>query len=184
MPEIIPGEQGVIEVARHPDAFTVVTGIVGCAGLKPTVAAIEAGKDIALANQETSAPRAMTATLLLSRQRHVYLSREGFVSCNLCLHYNFEIDRMWSDCSYDLALIVWVDYIWSLHSSGGDLVLSMTPSLASLATASNPIHRLYVDPSNGLCYEEPDCTEYDEFPGYYPSDHEDNSSNCLSELEL
>ncbi|KAE9467388.1 hypothetical protein C3L33_00701, partial [Rhododendron williamsianum] len=40
-------------VARHPDAATVVTGIVGCAGLKPTVAAIEAGKDIALANKET-----------------------------------------------------------------------------------------------------------------------------------
>ncbi|KAJ4960136.1 hypothetical protein NE237_020046 [Protea cynaroides] len=53
MPEIIPGEQGVVEVARHPDAVTVVTGIVGCAGLKPTVAAIEAGKDIALANKET-----------------------------------------------------------------------------------------------------------------------------------
>nr|QEY10167.1 1-deoxy-D-xylulose-5-phosphate reductoisomerase [Scutellaria barbata] len=52
-PEIIPGEQGMIEVARHPDAVTVVTGIVGCAGLKPTVAAIEAGKDIALANKET-----------------------------------------------------------------------------------------------------------------------------------
>jgi hypothetical protein len=31
----------------------VVTGIVGCAGLRPTVAAIEAGKDIALANKET-----------------------------------------------------------------------------------------------------------------------------------
>ncbi|MED6210561.1 hypothetical protein PIB30_118720 [Stylosanthes scabra] len=33
-PEIIPGEQGVVEVARHPDAVSVVTGIVGCAGLK------------------------------------------------------------------------------------------------------------------------------------------------------
>ncbi|KAL1153778.1 hypothetical protein V6Z11_A09G199100 [Gossypium hirsutum] len=43
----------VDQVARHPDAVTVVTGIVGCAGLKPTVAAIEAGKDIALANKET-----------------------------------------------------------------------------------------------------------------------------------
>ncbi|KAF3782012.1 1-deoxy-D-xylulose 5-phosphate reductoisomerase [Nymphaea thermarum] len=52
-PEIIPGEEGSIEVARHPDAVTVVTGIVGCAGLKPTVAAIKAGKDIALANKET-----------------------------------------------------------------------------------------------------------------------------------
>uniref|UniRef100_A0A224XC68 1-deoxy-D-xylulose-5-phosphate reductoisomerase n=1 Tax=Hypericum tomentosum TaxID=1137039 RepID=A0A224XC68_9ROSI len=53
MPEIIPGEQGIIEVARHPDAVSVVTGIVGCAGLHPTVAAIEAGKDICLANKET-----------------------------------------------------------------------------------------------------------------------------------
>ncbi|KAG6488047.1 hypothetical protein ZIOFF_056805 [Zingiber officinale] len=66
-PEIIPGEEGIVEVARHPDAVTVVTGIVGCAGLKekkniltdsfeefqPTVAAIQAGKDIALANKET-----------------------------------------------------------------------------------------------------------------------------------
>ncbi|KAJ0895097.1 putative 1-deoxy-D-xylulose-5-phosphate reductoisomerase [Helianthus annuus] len=43
----------VMKVARHPDCVTVVTGIVGCAGLKPTVAAIEAGKNIALANKET-----------------------------------------------------------------------------------------------------------------------------------
>ncbi|KAI7754074.1 hypothetical protein M8C21_009589 [Ambrosia artemisiifolia] len=41
------------QVARHPDCVTVVTGIVGCAGLKPTVAAIKAGKNIALANKET-----------------------------------------------------------------------------------------------------------------------------------
>eukprot|EP00271_Cylindrocystis_brebissonii_P007244 TRINITY_DN2055_c0_g1_i1.p1 TRINITY_DN2055_c0_g1~~TRINITY_DN2055_c0_g1_i1.p1 ORF type:complete len:500 (+),score=81.68 TRINITY_DN2055_c0_g1_i1:166-1665(+) len=52
-PEILSGEDGVVEVARYKEAVTVVTGIVGCAGLKPTVAAIEAGKDIALANKET-----------------------------------------------------------------------------------------------------------------------------------
>lgn len=52
-PIILTGEEGIIEVARHEEAVTVVTGIVGCAGLKPTVAAIEAGKDIALANKET-----------------------------------------------------------------------------------------------------------------------------------
>ncbi|CAM6101234.1 unnamed protein product [Calypogeia fissa] len=52
-PEIVVGDAGIIEVAQHPEAVTVVTGIVGCAGLKPTVAAIEAGKDIALANKET-----------------------------------------------------------------------------------------------------------------------------------
>lgn len=52
-PEIMAGEEGVIAVARHPEAATLVGGIVGCAGLKPVVAAIESGKDIALANKET-----------------------------------------------------------------------------------------------------------------------------------
>lgn len=52
-PIILAGEEGVVEVARYGDAEAVVTGIVGCAGLLPTLAAIEAGKDIALANKET-----------------------------------------------------------------------------------------------------------------------------------
>ncbi|BAZ52731.1 1-deoxy-D-xylulose 5-phosphate reductoisomerase [Nostoc sp. NIES-4103] len=52
-PILLAGNAGVIEVARYSDAETVVTGIVGCAGLLPTIAAIEAGKDIALANKET-----------------------------------------------------------------------------------------------------------------------------------
>eukprot|EP00472_Partenskyella_glossopodia_P004907 CAMPEP_0197531922 /NCGR_PEP_ID=MMETSP1318-20131121/37711_1 /TAXON_ID=552666 /ORGANISM="Partenskyella glossopodia, Strain RCC365" /LENGTH=410 /DNA_ID=CAMNT_0043088319 /DNA_START=191 /DNA_END=1423 /DNA_ORIENTATION=+ len=53
MPEIFEGDEGVVEVAKYGNAETVVTGIVGCAGLLPTVAAIKAGKDIALANKET-----------------------------------------------------------------------------------------------------------------------------------
>ena len=52
-PTLLAGDAGVAEVARHPDAQAVVTGIVGCAGLLPTLAAIKAGKDIALANKET-----------------------------------------------------------------------------------------------------------------------------------
>lgn len=52
-PILLAGEEGVAEVARYGDAQSVVTGIVGCAGLLPTIAAIEAGKDIALANKET-----------------------------------------------------------------------------------------------------------------------------------
>ena len=52
-PKILVGAEGVAEVARYGDAESVVTGIVGCAGLLPTIAAIEAGKDIALANKET-----------------------------------------------------------------------------------------------------------------------------------
>ena len=38
------GDAGINAVAEHPDAVSVVTGIVGCAGLYPTVAAIKAGK--------------------------------------------------------------------------------------------------------------------------------------------
>lgn len=34
LPEIMVGDEGIVEVARHPEAVTVVTGIVGCAGLK------------------------------------------------------------------------------------------------------------------------------------------------------
>ena len=52
-PQILAGNEGVVEVARYGDAEAVITGIVGCAGLLPTLAAIEAGKDIALANKET-----------------------------------------------------------------------------------------------------------------------------------
>jgi len=52
-PIVLTGQKGVVEVARYGSAQTVVTGIVGCAGLLPTLAAIEAGKDIALANKET-----------------------------------------------------------------------------------------------------------------------------------
>jgi 1-deoxy-D-xylulose-5-phosphate reductoisomerase len=52
-PMLLTGEAGIVEVARYGDSEAVVTGIVGCAGLLPTIAAIEAGKDIALANKET-----------------------------------------------------------------------------------------------------------------------------------
>jgi 1-deoxy-D-xylulose-5-phosphate reductoisomerase len=53
LPEILAGDEGACAVASHPDAEAVVTGVVGCAGLLPTVAAIKAGKDICLANKET-----------------------------------------------------------------------------------------------------------------------------------
>ena len=52
-PEVTAGVDGMCEVASHPDVDSVVTGIVGCAGLTPTVAAIKAKKDICLANKET-----------------------------------------------------------------------------------------------------------------------------------
>ena len=50
---VVCGMDGLIEVATEPEASIVVTGIVGMIGIRPTIAAIEAGKDIALANKET-----------------------------------------------------------------------------------------------------------------------------------
>ncbi|MFY8149349.1 MAG: 1-deoxy-D-xylulose-5-phosphate reductoisomerase, partial [Prochlorococcaceae cyanobacterium] len=53
LPELLGGSEGLEAAAAWPTADLVVTGIVGCAGLLPTLAAIRAGKDLALANKET-----------------------------------------------------------------------------------------------------------------------------------
>lgn len=53
LPEILHGEAGLDAVATHPETQMVLTSVVGALGLKPTLAAIAAGKDIALANKET-----------------------------------------------------------------------------------------------------------------------------------
>ena len=51
--EIAWGEEGLIRAATHADADCVITAVVGMLGLKPTLAAIRAGKRIGLANKET-----------------------------------------------------------------------------------------------------------------------------------
>jgi 1-deoxy-D-xylulose-5-phosphate reductoisomerase len=47
------GDEGSVAVATHPDAHLVVAAAVGAVGLVPTYRALEAGKDVALANKET-----------------------------------------------------------------------------------------------------------------------------------
>ena len=47
------GMDGLLEVATHEESEVLVTAIVGMIGIRPTIAAIESGKDIALANKET-----------------------------------------------------------------------------------------------------------------------------------
>lgn len=51
--KIFSGMEGLIAVAEEPSAEIMVTAIVGMIGIRPTIAAMEAGKDIALANKET-----------------------------------------------------------------------------------------------------------------------------------
>ena len=50
---VYTGMEGLLAVATIPEAEILVTAIVGMLGIRPTIAAIEAGKDIALANKET-----------------------------------------------------------------------------------------------------------------------------------
>jgi len=51
--KVLAGIEAINETVTHPEIDTVVTAMVGFAGLEPTIAAIKAGKDIALANKET-----------------------------------------------------------------------------------------------------------------------------------
>ncbi|TDJ51042.1 MAG: 1-deoxy-D-xylulose-5-phosphate reductoisomerase [Nitrospina sp.] len=50
--ELVAGEAGSVQVATLPEVDLVVSGMVGCAGLVPTYAAVQAGKTVALANKE------------------------------------------------------------------------------------------------------------------------------------
>ena len=59
--EILDGPQGVVEVACHPESDLVISAIVGGAGLVPTLAAIKAGRRVALANKE---PMVMAGQLM------------------------------------------------------------------------------------------------------------------------
>lgn len=51
--KVVSGMEGLLELAVLPEVDILVTAIVGMIGIRPTMAAIEAGKDIALANKET-----------------------------------------------------------------------------------------------------------------------------------
>jgi 1-deoxy-D-xylulose-5-phosphate reductoisomerase len=64
--EILDGEQGLCTIAGLPEGDLVISSIVGGAGLKPTLAAIQAGRQVALANKE---PMVM-AGRLMQREAH------------------------------------------------------------------------------------------------------------------
>ncbi len=77
--KVLWGEEGLVEVAAHPDASTVMAAIVGGAGLAPTMAAVHAGKRVLLANKESlvmagalfmQAVRSCGATLLPIDSEH------------------------------------------------------------------------------------------------------------------
>jgi 1-deoxy-D-xylulose-5-phosphate reductoisomerase len=62
----VVGREGMVEVATRPESRMVVASAVGAVGLVPTYRALEAGKDVALANKETLV---MAGELMLARAR-------------------------------------------------------------------------------------------------------------------
>lgn len=66
---VLVGREGNELVASLPEAELVVSAIVGAAGLTPTLAAIEAGKDVALANKETLVMAGELVMAAVARQR-------------------------------------------------------------------------------------------------------------------
>ncbi|WP_345236944.1 1-deoxy-D-xylulose-5-phosphate reductoisomerase [Hymenobacter saemangeumensis] len=65
--EVLAGAQALAEVVTRPEINIVLTALVGYAGLLPTVAAIQAGKDIALANKETLVVAGQLITALVKQ---------------------------------------------------------------------------------------------------------------------
>jgi 1-deoxy-D-xylulose-5-phosphate reductoisomerase len=63
---VVTGPEGMVEVATHPEAGMVVASAVGAIGLVPTYRALEAGKDVALANKETLV---MAGELMLAQSK-------------------------------------------------------------------------------------------------------------------
>lgn len=51
--KVLVGMDGLLEIARHENSEVLLTAVVGMIGIRPTIEAIKAGKDIALANKET-----------------------------------------------------------------------------------------------------------------------------------
>jgi len=68
--EILNGEAGYIKAAKHESSDMVITAMMGAAGLKPTLAAVDAGKHIGLANKETLV-MAGESVMKRAKQKHI-----------------------------------------------------------------------------------------------------------------
>lgn len=94
---IVYGEEGLVEAATMPEADTVVTAVVGMMGIVPTIAAIKAHKDIALANKETLVTAGhIIMELAKQYQVHIYPvdSEHSAIFQSLNGEYHAEIDKI------------------------------------------------------------------------------------------
>jgi 1-deoxy-D-xylulose-5-phosphate reductoisomerase len=96
-PELLAGPEGLVALTRDVETDVVLSALVGAAGLLPTMAAIEAGRPVALANKETlvMAGSLMTAA---ARRRGVSLlpvdSEHSAIFQCLCGHNRGDVQRI------------------------------------------------------------------------------------------
>ncbi|MCR5322846.1 MAG: 1-deoxy-D-xylulose-5-phosphate reductoisomerase [Lachnospiraceae bacterium] len=103
--EILTGMEGLIELASDNDNDLVVTALVGMIGIRPTMAAIEAGCDVALANKETLVTAGHLIMPLLAEKKvkllpidsehsAIFQCLQGYLGPNGEYPYNANIDSI------------------------------------------------------------------------------------------
>jgi 1-deoxy-D-xylulose-5-phosphate reductoisomerase len=99
---VVHGADGLFEVSTHDGVDLVVSGLVGAVGLRPTYAALEAGRDVALANKETLvvAGERMTACATASGARILPVDSEHN-ALHQCLRgeHAEEVRKLWLTAS-------------------------------------------------------------------------------------
>jgi len=115
------GESGLVEVAVG-DADLVVAGIVGCAGLRPSMAAVETGKTVALANKEAL----VTAGDLMIRAAQ----KSGATILPVDSEHNAIFQCLAGNREQDVAKIILTASGGPFRTSTADLIARATPSQA------------------------------------------------------
>ncbi|KAF1084561.1 1-deoxy-D-xylulose 5-phosphate reductoisomerase [Sporotomaculum syntrophicum] len=120
--DICYGSEGLLAVATFSDADTVLTAISGAVGLQPTVAAIKAGKTIALANKETLVA-AGELIMLLAREYGVHI-----------MPVDSEHSAIWQclqgENSHDVARLILTASGGPFRSWSSEQMAAITPAMA------------------------------------------------------
>lgn len=100
--KVVSGDEGLLEAATYEDADTVLTAVVGMMGIRPTIAAIQAGKQIALANKETLVTAGHIITRL-AREKGITIypvdSEHSAIFQSLHGEFHDEVERILLTCS-------------------------------------------------------------------------------------
>ncbi len=100
--KVVSGDEGLLEAATYEDADTVLTAVVGMMGIRPTIAAIQAGKEIALANKETLVTAGHIITRL-AREKGITIypvdSEHSAIFQSLHGEFHDEVEKILLTCS-------------------------------------------------------------------------------------